>query len=45
MYKITYFNRNKGKAVEAHFETMEAATKAANEIFQATGIVVGIEAH
>ena len=43
MFVITYFNRNLGRAVEAKYETFELANKAAGEIFQKTGIIVGIE--
>lgn len=44
MFSITYFDRCKGKAVKAIYASLIAATFAAQDIFAATGVVVGIEA-
>lgn len=43
MYVIAYFDRKKGKGVERRFPTHFAAAKKAQEIFEKTGIIVGIE--
>lgn len=41
IYKITYFLR--GKEKRRRFDTLEAANKVAQAIYEATGVVVGIE--
>lgn len=43
MWVIAYFDRNKGKGVEKKFPTHYAAAKKAQQIFEKTGIIVGIE--
>ena len=43
MFRIAYFNRRLGRAVEAKFDTLAEAKRIANEIFLNLGIVVGIE--
>lgn len=40
MYEITIFSR--GKCRTYKYRTLKAAKKAANDIFEKTGIVVGI---
>jgi hypothetical protein len=43
MFVISYFSRTLGKPISAKFDTLQAATAAASEIFRVSGIVVGIE--
>lgn len=40
-YCITYYKN--GKAVKVRFATIEAASKAAQDIFECLGVIVGIE--
>jgi hypothetical protein len=42
-YAITYFHRARGRAVTRKFKSLESAKAAAQSIFAATGLVVGIE--
>lgn len=43
MYTITYFNRSLNRPVTATYATLEAAKVAAEELFQRTGVIVGID--
>lgn len=43
MFRIAYFDRRLGRAVEVKFDTLAEAKRIANEVFTNLGIVIGIE--
>lgn len=43
MFQIVIFHRAEGKARAHLYESRDLAVAAANEVFKATGVVLGIE--
>lgn len=43
MFKITYYNQKLDYVVTVKYDSLEKAQDAANKIFEASGVIVGID--
>lgn len=43
MYRIVIFSRARGRGVNHYYDTLDLAQVVAGEVFQATGVVLGID--